>query len=590
MDAYPVWFGPEARPLFGWLHAPPCATAGAVLCLPLGDESFPAYRAYLRLAEQLRELEVAVLRFDYTGTGDSAGGIGDVRSVDDWIADVAAASAYVRSLGVADVTLVGLRAGALLAEHAALRSGASGLVLWDPCESGRHLLRELRLLGATGATAPREGRTESDGTVETPGLVLPPAVAGSFSTLVAGAAGVGAPIRSLVLVRPERPLRPGARARLDRLEPAWGSAVEMPRFFDVDTWEPFLSEPSLDQIVAWFDDRRSTLDGIPAAMIAPPEHGDAAVVLAPHGSTAIAERAVTIGESSLFGILTEPARHQDAPSTALLLNTGLDRHIGPSRLWVELAREWASAGARVLRIDMSGTGDSPARPGQPREVTYPAGAVDDVIAAASYLAPDEPATAVLVGTCSGGYHAIEAGAVLRSRAVWVVNPAVPPASKMPEMMGPGDTRPAPRRAARRLSPWLAVLAANGRAVELAHRFVPNVIWSLLDRVGLYAHAARAFRPLVATGATLYVRCGKEESVRFVARGYSQIRRLERSGRFTFEVDDQLDHTLLDDRSRRRVAELLGTLMQQGAMRSSPDRPAREVTDLAPLVAREPARP
>lgn len=63
---------------------------------------------------------------------------------------------------------------------------------------------------------------------------------------------------------------------------------------------------------------------------------------------------------SLVGVLTEGAEgavRADAPAV-LFLNAGLLHHVGPSRLYVHLARRLSGAGVHSLRFDLSGIGDS----------------------------------------------------------------------------------------------------------------------------------------------------------------------------------------------------------------------------------------
>ena len=84
--AKPLWFGPDDRPLFGWLHAPAArqVRGGVVLSPPLGFEAVNARHAYRYLAEALSEAGFAALRFDYDGTGDSAGRQDDPGRVNAW--------------------------------------------------------------------------------------------------------------------------------------------------------------------------------------------------------------------------------------------------------------------------------------------------------------------------------------------------------------------------------------------------------------------------------------------------------------------------------------------------------------------------
>jgi pimeloyl-ACP methyl ester carboxylesterase len=75
------------------------------------------------------------------------------------------------------------------------------------------------------------------------------------------------------------------------------------------------------------------------------------------------ERVLSFGASgSLHGILTEPTpdrRLEGAPGI-LFWNVGTNHHIGPHRVYVELARRLADLGFSSLRFDLSGLGDSAA--------------------------------------------------------------------------------------------------------------------------------------------------------------------------------------------------------------------------------------
>src|SRR5208283_6078020 len=97
----------------------------------------------------------------------------------------------------------------------------------------------------------------------------------------------------------------------------------------------------------------------------------------------------------------------------------------PSRLWVELSRQWAVAGVRSLRLDMSGLGDSPNRQGGlDAWASCKPEAFDDVIDAVGWLSPDDPSDVVLVGLCSAGYQALESAVMIRARGVVAINPVV----------------------------------------------------------------------------------------------------------------------------------------------------------------------
>src|SRR5690349_12729915 len=85
-EAAPRFFGSRERPLFAWHHRASSGRRDAVivLCPPLGYEYMSAYRTWRLLAERLAALGFDVLRFDYDGTGNSAGVYEDPCRVDAW--------------------------------------------------------------------------------------------------------------------------------------------------------------------------------------------------------------------------------------------------------------------------------------------------------------------------------------------------------------------------------------------------------------------------------------------------------------------------------------------------------------------------
>jgi pimeloyl-ACP methyl ester carboxylesterase len=93
---------------------------------------------------QLAGAGFPVLRFDYGGTGDSAGEAADADLVG-WRDDIRrAADALRERAGVELVCLAGLRLGASLAlQLASERHDVAALILWEPIVSGAGYLAEL---------------------------------------------------------------------------------------------------------------------------------------------------------------------------------------------------------------------------------------------------------------------------------------------------------------------------------------------------------------------------------------------------------------------------------------------------------------
>ena len=142
----PIYFGPGRR-LFGVYHPPQPPggrTAGVVLCHPIGHEYLRVHRAFRNLAALLARAGFPVLRFDYSGSGDSGGDGADARLAD-WVIDLSTAiDELKRTAGVSRVSLVGLRLGAAMgAVTAARRRDVSAVALWDPVVSGSAYIQQL---------------------------------------------------------------------------------------------------------------------------------------------------------------------------------------------------------------------------------------------------------------------------------------------------------------------------------------------------------------------------------------------------------------------------------------------------------------
>ena len=122
---------------------------------------------------------------------------------------------------------------------------------------------------------------------------------------------------------------------------------------------------------------------------------------------------------NLFGVLSEPdpALARPGAPAVLFSNTGIHHHVGPNRIWVELARALAARGLSALRFDLSGLGDSGARPGQEGERER---AILDFRDAMDLVAKRRGASSfVLVGLCSGA-DAVHAAALADPRVAGAV--------------------------------------------------------------------------------------------------------------------------------------------------------------------------
>lgn len=162
MTTSPHYFGPADQRLFGCYHASAAAapaTVGALLCQPTGHEYMACYRTVRQTAVRLAQAGLPALRFDFYGSGDSAGESSD-GSPSRWLRDVALAAGELQSRHPAGTALVGLRLGATLAlEYLqdAKSIEARALVLWDPVVDGKAYVAELTALQADRGESAADG-------------------------------------------------------------------------------------------------------------------------------------------------------------------------------------------------------------------------------------------------------------------------------------------------------------------------------------------------------------------------------------------------------------------------------------------------
>ena len=537
--ATPLWFGPPDRPLYGWMHLPADRTVrgGVVLCQPLGIEAICAYFTYRRLAEALADQGLAVLRFDYDGTGDSCGEETDPDRLEQWLASVTAASDLLVAAGVTALGLVGMRLGGLFAAHeAARRGGVDALVLWDPSLSGRSFLREQRFLRQMSSTTGEA----ADEAVEAPGLRFEAATVKTLADLDLTELEGTLAERTLVLLprdlsRPKRLER-----RLEGTRVDWQEATGQDRLLDSRMQEPAVE--ASERVVHWLV---ASLQGGPASLSVP-DRRTAVVGRNPTGAPVV-ESPIDVGPLGLFGIVTEPGEEPtaDGRPAVVLVAEGNTHHIGQARIWVDLARRLGAAGFRVLRFDLSGNGDSGTRPGQPAHVSRAVEAIDDVYQAMVGISPDAPTKVVLVGFCSGAYQVLEQALAHPPLGISVINPSV--SFSPPEPPGTA-ARPA-RQVTKRwfatavgtpmawvlgsrdpagTQRWTKALEVGTWPVAVARRHprIPGWIWTGVNRTLLDNTGIGTLEQIVAAGVDTHLVAGPGDLLPITLGAEGRIRKLQ----------------------------------------------------------------
>ncbi|HUV39737.1 MAG TPA: alpha/beta hydrolase [Planctomycetota bacterium] len=207
----PIRWDAAARQLVGVLHHPASGRprpVGAVLVVhPFAEEKKFSHRVLVRLSRELARRDVASLRFDLSGCGDSFGDSRDA-TLAHWRDEIDAAREQLaaRFPDVPQV-LMGLRLGATLALAAAAqtspppsprlqRASPPALVLWEPVISGRKYVDEIlrrrmiKEMMTTGKKATgREqvlAQLETDGYLDLDGIAVGRSLIEEVATLDAG--------------------------------------------------------------------------------------------------------------------------------------------------------------------------------------------------------------------------------------------------------------------------------------------------------------------------------------------------------------------------------------------------------------------
>jgi len=417
----------EGPGLFGVLHRPAGKpTLALVFCPPFAEEKKGAHRLLVETARALAGQGVAVLRFDYRGTGDSDGSFTDF-TLADAEEDIRRALAFVRAqYPGTPAGLLGVRLGAALAARVAeswpSEAGrAHCLMLWEPVTNGRRYaqmnLRQKRIremltakegAEATGqaqpeapkpkSTAPAAEGYDFDGYWVTPelhaqmeALVFPGEIRQPPSHVLGiSVNAAGRVSRELeAVLAPYATAGAGVDTRAIVAEPFWSLQDPVP-------------VPDLVQAtVAWISD-----------LLAPDCSGEATASATPATATrelslpASQERPVRFQCNGrwVHGVLSlpkDPAR----PTTGLVTLHGWSgTRIGPHALFVSLARRAAEAGIACLRFDFRGRGDSEGEIAEATRATM----IEDAVAAARFLREEGCERVILVGLCAGSQVAIGA--------------------------------------------------------------------------------------------------------------------------------------------------------------------------------------
>ena len=568
------YFGDPSQRQFGWFHG--AASPGRpaiVLCPPYGLETLSAHRSLRELAQRLAEAGFPTLRFDYLGTGDSAGDeLDHVDAVPVLSASIGHAIDAARAyFGVPQVVLVGVRLSTLLAAATvAARDDTCGFVAIAPPPSGRAFVREARMFGG----GVQRGEGEYAGLVLPEGFRISDATCASISALKWPTALPANMRGALVVDRDDIPAAlPCADAlRGAGIECAYDVLPGVPQML-ATPYDALVPTQIVERVIGWLQAQQPL-----EVPFASPRADSVAESMSLAGSAgqAYTERALVIGNAPrLCGIVSEPAA-PTAPRQALLI---LDR-VGTGRMWVQLARRRAQRGDVTVRMNVAGVGDSDLRPGRDALQVYDEDTVDDIAATVEYMRRELRVERLfVVGLCAGAYHALNT--VLKGApidTVFSVNQVIyqwiPGMSLDPSKADIGHlvlTKNA-SRSMRDLGKWKRVLKGD---VDVARH---------LTAFGRHARdlVGRALRPVLVPlglGPTEDISVDKlrratsgRTTLRLIfssddpglgrlhVRASHVLPELQRTGRFSMDVMHDTDHTFTTRESQEKFFSLLDSYL------------------------------
>jgi pimeloyl-ACP methyl ester carboxylesterase len=576
----PLFFGNPELPLFGVLHPVlGSRTLGVVVCSPLGNDGVAAHRALRLLARRLAESGFPTLRFDPPASGDSAGDDDAHGRIGLWRDSIGVAVEELKArTGVEEVALVGIKLGATIAAtsvDAGLEVAA--LVLWDALPTGERWLREERTYQrlAQQVRATPDNPPPADGGMEAAGFLFKAGALEQLRALDLATGGEPWPAALPVLVDADRGRSKSALvdalasrgAKVDeRALPGLALMLE-----EWDSAAPPLE--AIETITAWLGEVATSIARTPAE----PAASDGLVTGGVHIDAGIREEPLLVdGEAGrLFGMVCEADDGTAAGQRwAVLFNAGFVRHIGPNRMYVRWARDWAKAHLPSARVDCRNVGESDGADGPYDlvEDVYTPGAVRDGVALVRELQAKRGAgDLVLLGVCSGGFMSLHVALeVPEVRTIVLINP---------QTLNYDRESTEDRLAAYvgmtmfSVDRWRSVLARKGAARQLRERSL------LLARVGLRKARRRlraapggptedwlvsALRQLRDSGVAVhFVMSDSDPALAYLERSLGPGLERAPANSLQLHVIEHADHTFRPLGSQQRLRRVLDSVLGMG---------------------------
>jgi pimeloyl-ACP methyl ester carboxylesterase/O-antigen/teichoic acid export membrane protein len=539
-----LWLGTEKGPIFARLTTPISgATRGGILISPpIGSEARVARRTFRTLATTMAAEGFSVLRFDHFGTGDSGGSLEEEDFLTLWTDQITQGIDYLRELGCPVVSAVGMRLGATILGASASRNPLKleSMVLWDPCVSGRAYLRERAALEATRPDDVNVDPSNPDASSE---FVFSDKTKKKISSLsLLDATSEQLADRVLIIMRDDRVTPSALTKQFNSRAIDWETTSEQSALIEYQLPTTELPKETISRIGDWIQSTAT-----PVTPLVMPDWAVTATLGGGDGPESVRERLVSLGPLGLFAVVSEPLQGHSGP-LIVMVNGMNEDHWGPSRLWVDLSRKWASEGFRCVRFDSDAQGESGWPSDDSSRSEVPGARVEDICDVVRALSPEDPSDAIFVGLCSGGHQALESALELKARGLCVINPQV----------GRGIVQYGLRLHMSKRN-IVRSMGARLRSRFERYRWIWKLVWQITRIVLPSAYSLKLRRRLVANGTKMLLIASPSDLTPFprvpILRSFDQ-RRLVSSAMCQINVLSGLDHDFMNINARGRAVAIL----------------------------------
>jgi len=392
-----------------------------ILCPPFGWDEVCSYRSRREWGRRLAADGYPTIRFSFPATGDSASVPRDPDRLEAWTTALDRTAHWLQAATASRrIVVIGMGLSGLVAYRAAAAGAPiDDLVLWATPAKGRAFVRQLRAFSKLEVSQFFEGLEQPPplppGELEAGGFLLSAQTVRELDALDLTALPLVAASSRRVLLLERDGIAVDGRLR-EHLEVSGATVtVAAGNGYEAMTSHPQHARPPLEVIArvsSWLGEASRPASANQSSVSLPAQASYSAEIQIGDGA-GVRETPVTIEQpfGNLTGVLVEPLDPGERGLCAVLLNAGAVRRIGPSRMWVEVARRWAARGVPTLRLDVEGIGDSDGdeTPYTDDGALYVPTLVPQVLAALDFLEDRGVGDSFLVGgLCAGAYWSFHA--------------------------------------------------------------------------------------------------------------------------------------------------------------------------------------